>query len=243
VVEDYRRDPAAGSRHYDPSLYAPVLDGDVLPSDPLTALSAGAARDVDLLVCHTTEEYWLLDAVGSSAKITTDAQLARFAEDFGLPEDLVAGYRTAMPSAPVLDVYLAVFGDLLFGEYGNRLAEVHSRAGGRAYLARFDRRRAGPNGMVRAWHCAGIPFAFGNLDDDRLAFLLGGTPTPADQELARRMVRAWAGFAATGDPGWPSVGHSATHAKTWSTDAHPTAAGPVAPRALWAEVGFPVLHA
>lgn len=243
VVENYRRDPASGSRHYDPSLYAPVLDGDVLPTDPLTGMAAGAARDVDLLVCHTTEEYWLLDAVGSSAKITTNEQLARFAEDFGLPAGLAAGYRAAMPHAPVLDVYLAVFGDLLFGEYSNRLAETHSRAGGRTYLSRFDRRRAGANGVVRAWHCADIPFAFGNLDDDRLAFLVGGAPTSADHELARRMVRAWAGFAATGDPGWPPVDTSATHAKVWTADAHPVSDRPAVPRALWAEVGFPIPYA
>ncbi|WP_341860591.1 hypothetical protein [Streptomyces flavidovirens] len=41
-----------------------------------------------------------------------------------------------------------------------------------------------------AWHCADIPFAFGNLDD-RMTFLIGGPPTGAeDQGLARRMVRA-----------------------------------------------------
>ncbi|MFP8963347.1 carboxylesterase/lipase family protein [Streptomyces nanhaiensis] len=243
VVENYRRDPASGSRHYDPSLYAPVLDGDVLATDPLTGMAAGAARDVDLLVCHTTEEYWLLDAVGSSAKVTTDEQLALFAEDFGLPDDLVAGYRAAMPHAPVLDVYLAVFGDLLFVEYSNRLAEFHRRAGGRTHLSRFDRRRAGANGAVRAWHCADIPFAFGNIGDDRLAFLIGGAPTAADHALARRMVRAWAGFAATGDPGWPSADDSTTHARVWTADAGPASEGPAAPRSLWAGVGFPILHA
>ncbi|MFE7619911.1 carboxylesterase/lipase family protein [Streptomyces sp. NPDC057496] len=251
VVDRYRRDPASGSRHYDPSLYAPVLDGDVLPTDPLTGMVAGATRDVDLLVCHTTEEYWLLDAVGSSAKVTTDEQLARFAEDFGLPDGLVAGYRAALPQAPALDVYLAVHSDLLFCEYGNRLAELHARAGGRAFLSRFDRRRTGPHGVVRAWHCADVPFAFGNLDDERLAFLIGGTPTPADQALARRMVRAWADFAATGTPGWPPVRDSPTEVKVWSTDDHADTApgtdtGPAdrpgaAVRALWTEVGFPVL--
>ncbi|WP_406060809.1 carboxylesterase family protein [Streptomyces sp. NBC_01077] len=218
VVDDYRRDPASGSRHYDPSLYAPVLDGDVLPADPLTGMAAGATREVDLLVCHTTEEYWLLDAVGSCAKITTDEQLALFAQDFGLPDGLVAGYRAAMPDAPVLDVYLAVFGDLLFGEYGNRLAEAHARAGGRAFLSRFDRRRTGPGGVVRAWHCADVPFVFGNLDDDSLAFLIGGTPTPADHELARRMMCAWVDFATEGNPGWPMVDNSTAQAHIWSAD-------------------------
>lgn len=70
-------------------------------------MAAGATREVDLLVCHTTEEYRLLDAVGSSAKIATDEQLALFAEDFSRPDGLVAGYRAAMPHAPVFDVYLA----------------------------------------------------------------------------------------------------------------------------------------
>ncbi|GAA3398299.1 carboxylesterase/lipase family protein [Streptomyces roseoviridis] len=244
VVDRYRRDPASGSRHYDPSLYAPVLDGDVLPADPLTALDTGAGQGIDLLVCHTTEEYWLLDAVGSSAKVDTDDRLARFSADFGLPGDLVAGYRAAMPGAPVLDVYLALYGDLLFGEYGNRLAERHAAAGGRAFLSRFDRRRTGPGGVVRAWHCADIPFAFGNLGDERLAFLIGGAPTAEDHRLADRMVRAWADFAATGDPGWPAVdgGGPGLPAHVWRTEEGDQDDKPTVPRSLWAGVDLPLLH-
>ncbi|MEU3606874.1 carboxylesterase family protein [Streptomyces sp. NPDC035033] len=247
VVDAYRRDPASGSRHYDPSLFAPVLDGDTLPADPLAALAAGAAREVDLLVCHTTEEYWLLDAVGSCAKITTDGELARFAEDFGLPADLVSGYRSALPGASVPDVYLTLFGDLLFTEFGNRLAEAHAGAGGRTYLSRFDRRRGGAEGgdgpAVRAWHCADIPFAFGNLADDRLSFLVGGAPTAEDHALSRRMVRAWAGFAATGDPGWPPAGDASGRAvRVWRPGDQPAASLPTPPRTLWEKVGFPVLR-
>ncbi|MFE5944662.1 carboxylesterase/lipase family protein [Streptomyces sp. NPDC056480] len=260
VVEAYRRDPASGSRHYDPSLYAPVLDGDVLPVDPLEGMAAGAARGVDLLVCHTTEEYWLLDAVGSCAKVTTDEQLALFARDFGLPDDLVPDCRAALPDAPVSDLYLTVFGDLLFGEYSNRLAETHARAGGRAFLSRFDRRRTGPDGTVRAWHCADVPFAFGTLDDEAVAFLLGGTPTPADHGLSRRMVRAWADFAADGNPGWPSLDgnhgrasldgdpgrplgeNSASQARTWAADGDAAGGRRASRRAAWAGVGFPVLR-
>ncbi|MER7515376.1 carboxylesterase family protein [Streptomyces sp. NPDC126499] len=244
VVDRYRRDPASGSRHYDPSLYAPVLDGDVLPTDPLTGMTAGATKGIDLLVCHTTEEYWLLDAVGSSAKVDTPERLARFAEDFDLPDTLVRGYRAAMPEAPVLDVYLALYGDLLFGEYSSRLAELHARAGGRAFLSRFDRRRTGPDGVVRAWHCADIPFAFGNIGDERLAFLIGGAPTAQDHRLADRMVRAWAGFAATGDPGWPAVDGDgpALRAQIWRTEEGIQEDRTAVPRALWSEVDLPLLH-
>ncbi|MEU2658679.1 carboxylesterase family protein [Streptomyces sp. NPDC007325] len=244
VVETYRNDPGSGSRHYDPSLFAPVLGGDTLPADPLAALAAGAGREVDLLVSHTTEEYWLLDAVGSCAKLTTDQQLAGFAADFGLPGTLLDGYRAALPHAPVPEVHLTVFGDLLFAEFAARLVEAHAGAGGRTYLSRFDRRRAAADGTpVRAWHCADIPFAWGNHEDPRLAFLIGGAPTPADRELARRMVRAWVDFAATGDPGWAPVRDAiADTARIWRPGDQPPDALPTAPRALWADVAMPVLR-
>ncbi|RPK54997.1 Carboxylesterase [Streptomyces sp. ADI96-02] len=213
VADRYRRDPASGQRHYDPAVYGPVADGTLLTADPLTALAAGAGGDVELLVCHTTEEYWLLDAVGSSAKVTTEDRLAVFAADFGLPAALVDGYRDRLAPAPVLDVYLALYSDLLFAEYGSRLAEAHAGSGGRAFLSRFDRRRGGRGQRVRAWHCADVPFAFGNLHDARLHFLTGGPPGDADRELSRRMMDAWTGFAAHGDPGWDPLDPGASDAR------------------------------
>ncbi len=39
--------------------FSPVVDGEVLPADPWTALAAGAARDVRLLVGHTRDEWRL----------------------------------------------------------------------------------------------------------------------------------------------------------------------------------------
>ncbi|MET7871203.1 carboxylesterase/lipase family protein [Streptomyces cyaneofuscatus] len=220
VVDRYRQDPGSGQRHYDPAIYGPVADGDLLPSDPLEAWAAGAGAEVELLVCHTTEEYWLLDAVGSSAKVTTEQQLHTFAADFGLPPQLVDAYRDRLPdAAPVLDVYLALYGDLLFAEYSSRLAEAHARAGGRTFLARFDRREGGDGGRARAWHCADIPFAFGNLHDENLHFLTGGPPGPADHELSQRMAGAWAAFAAHGDPGWAPLdgGGEGAAVRVWRT--------------------------
>ncbi len=263
VVADCRANPDdAGTRQYDPVLYAPVLDGDVLPVDPLTGVAAGAARDVDLLVCHTTEEYWLLDAVGSSAKVDSAERLAAFARDFRLPDGLVDGYRALLPDAPVLDVYLAIFGDLVFGEYTNRFAEQHARGGGRAFVSRFARRRLGPDGVVRAWHCADVPFAFGTLDNEDLSFLIGGPPNAADHVLSERMVRAWADFAASGDPGWPPLEHSTAPApaglvRVWNTDdglpesqsqsqgqGQGQGQGQArARRELWSTVEFPLLRA
>lgn len=243
VVDRYRQDPGSGQRHYDPAIYGPVADGDLLPSDPLEAWAAGAGAEVELLVCHTTEEYWLLDAVGSSAKVTTERQLHTFAADFGLPPQLVDAYRDRLPeAAPVLDVYLALYGDLLFAEYSSRLAEAHARAGGRTFLSRFDRRAGGDGGRVRAWHCADIPFAFGNLHDDNLHFLTGGPPGPADHELSQRMAGAWAAFAAHGDPGWAPLdgGGEGTAVRVWRTSGE-EARETDAFRDLWDAAGLSLL--
>ncbi|MFJ8254764.1 carboxylesterase/lipase family protein [Streptomyces sp. NPDC094466] len=243
VCERYAQDPGSGQRHYDPAIYGPVADGALLTADPLEALAAGAGGAVELLVCHTTEEQWLLDAVGSSAKITSEEQLDFFAADFGLPASLVEGHRERLPDAPLLDVYLSVYSGLLFAEYSTRLAEAHALAGGRAFLARFDRRRDPAGQRVRAWHCADIPFAFGNLHEESVHFLLGGPPGAADEELSRRMTRAWADFAAHGDPGWAALDGPAESGATvqiWRTAAEEDGAEHGF-RDLWRAAGLPLL--
>ncbi|CAM5572674.1 carboxylic ester hydrolase [Streptomyces spiroverticillatus] len=231
VARSWKQDAGTGHRHYDPVLYGPVADGTDLPADPLAAHAAAPLAGVDLLVCHTTEESRLFDAVGSTVKVTTEAQLAQFCADFDFPASLVAAYRDRLPDASVLDLYLALLGDRAFCEYTHRVADAHVRAGGRTFLSRFARRRTDADGtpLVRAWHCADIPFAFGNHHDPALEFLIGGPPTAEDDELAAQLVSAWAGFAATGDPGWkPYEGGEGDAVRIWGAA---TADGP--PRAAW----------
>ncbi|MFF2727905.1 carboxylesterase/lipase family protein [Streptomyces sp. NPDC058008] len=242
VADSYRRDPASGHRHYDPAIYGPVAGVPGLPVDPLTACAAGAAREVDLMVCHTPEEYWLLDAVGSCARVTTEPGLAAFAADHRLPPSLLDSYRALMPGAGANEIYLAVYGDLMFGEYSSRLAESHARAGGRTHLSRFVRQRDGRGEPVRAWHCADIPFAFGTLEDESVHFLLGGPPSAADRALAERMARAWAAFAATGDPGWPHVASAPAGAvRIWDTSPARGGGRWDAFRTPWRAAGLPLL--
>ncbi|HEY9330639.1 MAG TPA: carboxylesterase family protein [Streptomyces sp.] len=218
VADGYRRDPHSGRISWDPVIFGPVADGRLLRADPLGVLADREASDVDLLVCHTTQEYWLFDAVVSSAEVATAAELGRFAQDFAIPDSVLEGYRRIMAGASVYEIYLAVCGDLMFGEYSNRLAVAHARGGGRTFLSRFARRRVGSGPAVYAWHCADIPFAFGNIADESARFLIGGPPTPEDHRLSARMVAAWAGFAATGDPGWQPLGDaSEAGVRIWGT--------------------------
>ncbi len=239
VAERCAADPVTPIHAYAPVVFQPVVDGEVLPTDPLSALASGAARDVDLLVCHALEEQWFLHTVGAVRAVATEAALAEFAEALGLPADVVDGYAALMPDAPALDRYLALFGDVQFGEYTTRLAEHHAHGGGRAHLARFTRSREGS----RPWHGADIPFAFGNLDDAGAAFLIGGTPDDGDRALSGRMLRAWARFAAEGDPGWPALTTSASPVRHWSVPAdHLTPDDPSPTRVLWRGLRYDPLH-
>ncbi|MFJ2745942.1 carboxylesterase/lipase family protein [Streptomyces sp. NPDC087440] len=234
VAASWKQDAGRGRRRYDPVLYGPVADGADLPADPLAGHAGASLAGVDLLVCHTTEEQWLLDAVGNIAKVTTEAELARFLADFDLPASLLAAYRDRMPGASVLDLYLALMGDRFFSEYSHRVADAHVRAGGRTFLSRYARRRTAADGtpQVRAWHCADVPFAFGNHHDPALEFLIGGPPVPDDDALSVQLVNAWAEFAATGDPGWkPYEGRADDAVRIWGAA---TADGP--PREAWRDV-------
>ncbi|MGW2364546.1 carboxylesterase/lipase family protein [Streptomyces sp. NPDC001667] len=242
VVDDYRQDPDSGPRHYNPVIYGPVIDGDILPDDPLSATAAGGSEAVDLLVSHTTQEFWLMDAVGSSAKVTSDEQLADFAQAFRLPADVVPRYRELMPDSPVHDLYLAISGDLLFSAYTSQLAERHAQAGARVFTSCFARHRESPEGVVRAWHCADVPFAFGNLTHESVEFLIGGPPNAADHELSQRMMKAWVSFATAGTPGWsPLDGPAPPH--VWDTaDSLTGAQNNTAARALWRHADFSPLR-
>ncbi|MER7176436.1 carboxylesterase/lipase family protein [Streptomyces mesophilus] len=230
-------DPVTPVHAYESVIFQPVVDGEVLPAPPLQALASGAASDVDLLVCHAREEARFLHAVGGLREVTTEPELADLTAALDLPPEVLHGYRNLLPDAPVLDRYLALFGDARFAAYTSRLAEQHARAGGRAYASRFDRRR----GPARPWHTADIPFAFGNLDAVGAEFLIGGRPDADDHALSARMRDAWAAFARTGDPGWPPLTATATPVRSWAVpDDHLASDEDSALGALWRDVPFAV---
>ncbi|NJC86848.1 carboxylesterase family protein [Planosporangium mesophilum] len=241
VAVGFRQDPAAGQRYYLPTIFDPVVDGDVLPDTPLNAVAAGAAVGVDLLFAHTLDEFRLFSVGGTAPALTTDAELAAVAAAFGLSAERLADYRALVPDAAVPDVYAMIMTDFLFGEYTTRLAEAAAQAGGNVFLARFAWQSRAFGGALKACHAADVPFSFGDVREDNpfVGMLLDGPPTEQDLALAARMVRAWADFAATGDPGWQAVTAEATPVKIWDlTDRMDTDTGS-GTRALWKGIDFP----
>lgn len=174
--------------------FAPVVDGDVLPTTPWLGLTGR----VELMVGHTRDEQRLLTAVSGmlgtitpeQADATADALApdpGRYREAFGDPEQL----------------YEVVRSDWLFRMPSLHLARAQLAAGGRAFLYELTWPAPGAGGMFGACHGLDVPLVFGNLTAGQPAVLIGD-PTAEARAVSAQLRTAWTAFATSGEPGWPA---------------------------------------
>ncbi|MFE7466021.1 carboxylesterase/lipase family protein [Streptomyces sp. NPDC057499] len=183
-----------------------VVDGEVLPRDPLAALLDGASGEVDLLMGSTTEEYRLWFVPSGLTERVSALGLRLALRRFRVPGATARTYRANRPAATPGELLGALATDLLLRVPLNRLADA------RAGVARGA--GAGVAGSTRlyefgwpspvlglgACHALEIGFVFDTLDRPDAVALAG---PDAPRELARAMHAAWVAFARSGDPGWP----------------------------------------
>ncbi|KQR82319.1 carboxylesterase/lipase family protein [Sphingomonas sp. Leaf343] len=180
------------------SRFVPVHGDDVLPAEPLAALTTGAGAEIDVLIGSNAEEMNLY-LVSSGVRDRIGRLIAWLA------------LRRSQPRAwSVLNAYGAgrqsggraltdAMTDLVFRWPARRFAEEHR---GRTHVYEFEWRSTAFGGELGAAHAVEIPFVF-----DTLATatgpegLLGRT---APQELADRMHRLWIDFARDGSLPWPA---------------------------------------
>ncbi|WP_330473247.1 carboxylesterase/lipase family protein [Terrabacter sp. C0L_2] len=174
-------------------LFAPVVDGDVLPTTPWQGLTGR----VELMVGHTREEQRLLTALTGMLGEVSPAQAVETAEVFGPDPER---YRRAFPDPE--ELYEVVRSDWLFRMPSLKLAEAQLAAGGRVHLYELTWPAPGMGGVLGACHGLDVPLVFGNLTAGQPALLIG-EPGPEAEELSRQMREAWTSFARDGDPRWP----------------------------------------
>ncbi|MFF6994445.1 carboxylesterase/lipase family protein [Streptomyces sp. NPDC008313] len=200
-----------------------VVDGDLVPRDPLDALTEpGAARDIDLLMGWTTEEHrlWLaptglLERLDRLGPVAVAGAMARC----HCGSDVPRGYRLARPGVPTSELVGQMVTDHLLRVPLHRLADA--RAGEAAsYVYEF----AWPSNVpgLGACHALELGFVFDTADGPEAAGLAGpGAP----RELADVMHSAWVRFAVDGDPGWQAW--DATHpVRVFDAAENPVVHGP-----------------
>ncbi|MGW2488972.1 carboxylesterase/lipase family protein [Streptomyces sp. NPDC001606] len=213
-----------------------VVDGDLVPRDPLKALLDGdAAPDVELLMGWTRDEYrlWLvpgglLERVDRLGAVALAGAMARCHTGHEVPR----AYRALHPDAGTAEIVGQMVTDHLLRAPLHRLADARP---GSSWLYEF----AWPSRLpgLGACHALELGFVFDSAAVPESRRLAGeGAP----QELCDAMHAAWVRFAAGADPGWQPW--DATHPVRVFGEGDPsTAYGPRdAEIALWpAEPGPP----
>jgi len=186
----------------------PFGDGNLLPVDPYAAIVAGAARDVDLMVGVTSDEwnFWLY--LVDQAKLGIDeATLHKLVDrrSSGFGDRLVKSYRaTELASAPAGNVFAAIESDRVFTVPAIRLAEAQSPHRRAVHMYTFDWRSSAFDGKFGSPHAIELSFVFGNFETPAGAAFVG--ESDAAVLLAGHMMDAWSDFARDGTAAWSGVG-------------------------------------
>jgi carboxylesterase type B len=182
-------------------MWAPVVDGDILPQHPLEAIRAGAAADIPLIIGSNTEETHLFLLFDGSMDHMSDENVAMLASAYGLPPEGLGDYRVAHPDASAGDMFSRLQTDWYWRIPAVRFADAYSKTTREAptYMYEFAWRSPQMGGRLGAAHGLEMAFVFDTLGLGTEA-LLGPDPP---QALADEMHGAWVAFAKTGDPGWP----------------------------------------
>jgi para-nitrobenzyl esterase len=183
-----------GSVAYSSTPFAPVVDGDVLPSAPWAALADGTARDVELLIGHSRDEYSLL---GAQLPAIDDAQLTILIDGLS-PTPGAQRYRAAYPSSPAEQLRETALADWLYRMPALHLADAADLGGARVWLYELCW-GFGPHG---ASHGLDTLLLFGTADVDGEVTTAGPAAVAATEQLSHLLRAEHLAFASTGNPGW-----------------------------------------
>lgn len=184
--------------------WLPVIDGDVLPDEPLKLFAAGSFAHVPTLIGNNTNEGSVF--INGKTTLADDASYLAFEEAQypGHGAAVVAQYPVAAFGGSYNAAAAEAFtdGSLLCG--ARKVARAFVAAGAPVYRYRFA--RAIPQTIVPdggAFHGSELLFVFGNpLGLFHLA--------DADQPLSQAMMGYWGSMASSGDPNggdrmtWPA---------------------------------------
>ena len=139
------------------------------------------------------------------------------------------------------ELYELVQSDWLFRMPSLQLAEAQAAAGGSAYVYELTWPAPGMGGVFGACHGLDVPLVFGNLNRGQPAMLIGDAPSAEALAVSAQMLRAWASYAAQGDPGWPAYDTDRRLVQCFDTESAVVVDPEERSRRIWHDHPFPVL--
>jgi para-nitrobenzyl esterase len=190
--------------------FAPMVDGAVIPAQPIDAIERGDSAEVPLVIGTTRDELnlFIMPLLREADTPVDEAQVIegvsrtvpKHARD-RLP-GVVAAYRAARAARDLPHgtraLIAAIQTDAQFRIPSIRFAEAYRARQANTFMYLFTYESPAMRGALRACHALEIPFVFGTLDkpyQDRFA-----GKGPAAEALSAVMMDAWLAFAKAGNP-------------------------------------------
>jgi para-nitrobenzyl esterase len=177
--------------------FAPIVDGWVIPDDPVTLLEKGQINSVPLLLGANANE---------GSMFTLSTPLPKGSEEYRALLEKNFGMQAATtlsdlyPSSNVRHAVVDLTGDYLFvapARYVARAVQQHAKSP--VYLYQFAHPTPGPMGkMLGAHHGAEIAYVFDNLQ-------LAPHRSSVDDQIRDALTGYWVQFATTGNPNRPGL--------------------------------------
>ncbi|MFE3195514.1 carboxylesterase/lipase family protein [Nocardia sp. NPDC059240] len=219
-----------------PTPFSPIVDGSLLPQSPWRALENGAAREIDLLVGHTRDEYRLI-ATHFGLDIT-EALVTRTLHELAPTPHGAASYRTDHPALSPAELHELVHADWLFRMPTLHLAEAHHPSPTWLYELTWSF-----NESEGASHSLDFLLLFDTLTPADIRNHPTAHPTALAElpRISHEIRTAWTTFAATGTPGWapytPDQALTRIYSATPTTAPYPESCS----RRIWQTHPFDVL--
>jgi para-nitrobenzyl esterase len=190
--------------------FLPVVDGDVVPEQPIEAIRRGAAARIPLLIGTTLDEWKLFRVIDQGLLPLSEDSLSSLFEEVlpgefnraPEPEIAVRDFRGAVdprrgrPSAS--ELWSTFQSARVFHLPAWRLAEAQGEGGGAVHSYLFTWRPPALGRALGSCHSLDIPFVFGSTRNP-LARPLTGL-SGAAVRLSRKIQHAWIRFAVRGHP-------------------------------------------
>ncbi|MEH7178018.1 carboxylesterase/lipase family protein [Neobacillus vireti] len=183
------------------AVFQPVIDGTLIPMEPLQALQSVASNHLSVLLGTNKDEDRLRAAVTPGWNSMSDQQIYESIEKTigQIWSEVSSHYLNREKDEQSLrDSVECAIGDFRFWfpmiKMGERLVE----AGASVWMYRFDWPSPVLEGQLGCCHYMEIPFVFHHLNHHDALILTGDSPQREDISL--QLHRAWIAFAHSGNP-------------------------------------------
>ncbi|CAH0051844.1 unnamed protein product [Clonostachys solani] len=200
----------------------PIVDGYVLPESPLATLLSGRMSDVPLLAGNSLDEATSLPYLDSLVEYRAYAK-----ETFGEQEEEFLRLYPATTDSEVRSACFNLLADQVFVWPTWSSAELQAiKMSSPAWYYRFARAppiagEVAESKSAGAFHCAGVPYAFGNLNNWK-----NWDWTDADRALSKSILETWVRFITSGNPNatemdsptWPPLSSTGRNIRIWDLE-------------------------